>query len=57
MLRGSGVDFLTRFKRILEIDKMPDEWRKSFLVPIHKGDVQSGNNYRGIKLMSYTIKI
>ena len=54
-----AVDFLIRlFNRILETDKMPDEWRKSVLVPIYKkGDVQSCNNYRGIKLMSHTMKI
>ena len=34
---------------------MPDEWRKSILVPIYKnkGDIQSCTNYRGIKLMCY----
>ena len=54
-----AVGSLTRlFNRILEIDKMPDEWRKSVLVPIYKkGDVQSCNNYREIKLLSHTMKI
>jgi hypothetical protein len=38
---------------------MPDEWRRSILVPIfkNKGDVQSCTNYGGIKLMSHTIKL
>ena len=33
---------------------MPDEWRKSVLVPIFKkkGDIQECKNYRGIKLLS-----
>ena len=37
---------------------MPKEWRRSILVPIfkNKGDVQSYTNYRGIKLMSHTMK-
>jgi hypothetical protein len=37
---------------------MPDEWR-SILVPIYKnkGDIQSCTNYRGIKLMSHTMKL
>ena len=39
--------------------KKTDEWRSSILIPIYKnkGDVQSCNNYRGIKLMSHTMKI
>ncbi|KAK3560311.1 hypothetical protein QTP86_006300 [Hemibagrus guttatus] len=38
---------------------MPEEWRRSVLVPIfkNKGDVQSCSNYRGIKLMSHTMKV
>jgi hypothetical protein len=38
---------------------MPDEWRRSILVPIFKnmGDVQSYTNYRGMKLMSHTMKL
>jgi Reverse transcriptase (RNA-dependent DNA polymerase) len=38
---------------------MPDEWRRSILVPIfkNKGDIQSCTNYRGIKLMSHTMKL
>ena len=38
---------------------MPDEWRKSILVPIYKnkGDIQSCTNYRGIKLMCHIMKL
>ena len=38
---------------------MPDDWRKSRMVPIFKGkgDVLECNNYRGIKLMSHTMKL
>ncbi|KAK3538588.1 hypothetical protein QTP86_006676 [Hemibagrus guttatus] len=38
---------------------MPEEWRRSVLVPIfkNKGDVQSCSNYRGIRLMSHTMKL
>jgi hypothetical protein len=38
---------------------MSDEWRRSILVPIfeNKGDIQSYTNYRGIKLMSHTMKL
>ena len=38
---------------------MPYEWRKSVLVPLYKGkgDVKECGNYRGIKLMSHTMKL
>jgi Reverse transcriptase (RNA-dependent DNA polymerase) len=38
---------------------MPDEWRRSILVPIFKNkrDIQSCTNYRGIKFMSHTMKL
>ncbi|KAG5585501.1 hypothetical protein H5410_045935 [Solanum commersonii] len=38
---------------------MPDEWRWSTMVPLYKnkGDIQNCNNYRGIKLLSHTMKI
>ncbi|KAK3545312.1 hypothetical protein QTP70_003656 [Hemibagrus guttatus] len=55
-----AVGFLTSlFNRVLESEKMPEEWRRSVLVPIFKnrGDVQSCSNYRGIKLMSHTMKL
>jgi hypothetical protein len=47
------------FNLIFRSNKMPDEWRQSILVPIfkNKGDVQSCINYRGIKLMSHTMKL
>ena len=59
-LGDMAVRFLTRlFNRILRGERMPEEWRKSILVPIYKnkGDAQSCTNYRGIKLMSHTLKI
>ncbi|MFY0383419.1 RNA-directed DNA polymerase, partial [Bacillus sp. YIM B13582] len=55
-----AVEFLTRlFNRILEGERMPEEWRRSVLVPIfkNKGDVQTCSNYRGIKLISHTMKL
>ncbi|KAK3546774.1 hypothetical protein QTP86_001526 [Hemibagrus guttatus] len=58
-LGEAAVEFLTSlFNRVLESERMPEEWR-SVLVPIfkNKGDVQSCSNYRGIKLMSYTMKL
>ena len=38
---------------------MPEAWRESVVVPIFKGqgDIQDCSNYRGIKLMSHTMKL
>ncbi|KAK1613062.1 hypothetical protein QYE76_036735 [Lolium multiflorum] len=61
--RGLGdiaIVWLTKlFSSNFRANKMPEEWRRSILVPIfkNKGDVQSCTNYRGIKLMSHTMKI
>ncbi|MCJ8739588.1 hypothetical protein PDJAM_G00048970 [Pangasius djambal] len=59
-LGEAAVEFLTSlFNRVLESEKMPEEWRGSVLVSIfkNKGDVQSCSNYRGIKLLSHTVKL
>ncbi|KAK3516211.1 hypothetical protein QTP70_006361 [Hemibagrus guttatus] len=58
-LGEAAVEFLASlFNKVLESERMPEEWR-SVLVPIfkNKGDVQSCSNYRGIKLMSHTMKL
>ena len=50
-----GIKLLTRlFNRLLMGERMPEEWRGSVLIP---GDAQFFGNYRGIKLMSHTMKI
>ncbi|KAK3566831.1 hypothetical protein QTP86_004565 [Hemibagrus guttatus] len=59
-LGEAAVEFLASlFNRVLESERMPEEWRRGVLVPIfkNKGDVQSCSNYRGIKLMSHTMKV
>ena len=47
------------FNKIIMTRKMPEEWRKSILVPIYKskGDSQSCNNYSSIKFTSHTMKL
>jgi hypothetical protein len=55
-----AIVWLTKlFNIIFRSNKIPDEWRRSILVPIfkNKGDIQSCTNYRGIKLMSHTMKL
>jgi len=59
-LGDRAIVWLTKlFNLIFRSNKMPEEWRRSILVPIfkNKGDVQSCTNYRGIKLMSHTMKL
>ena len=43
----------------MRMKKMSDEWRLSTLIPIYKNkwDIKNCANYRGIKLMSHTIKL
>ena len=59
-LGESALKFLTKlYNRTMESEIMPEEWRDSVLVPMfkNKGVVQSGSNYRGIKLISHTMKL
>ena len=59
-LGEKGITWLTKlFNEILRSKRMPDAWRRSTLVPIYKnkGDIQNCANYRGIKLMSHTMKL
>ncbi|KAG5615220.1 hypothetical protein H5410_015044 [Solanum commersonii] len=56
----ASIEWLTRlFNVIFKTTKMPDEWRWSTMVPLYKnkGDIQNCNNYKGIKLLSHTMKI
>ena len=51
-LGNLGIVWLSKmFNKIYQSNKMPEEWRRSILVPIYKnkGDIQSCTNYRGIK--------
>ena len=59
-LGNKGLEFLVNFfNKLLREEKMPDEWRRSVLVPLYKGkgDIKERGNYRGIKLMSHTMKL
>ena len=55
-----GIKFWTRlFNRLLMGERMPEEWIKVCLSQSikTKGDAQCFGNYRGIKLMSHTMKV
>nr|GEX30209.1 hypothetical protein [Tanacetum cinerariifolium] len=59
-LGDEGVKWLTcLFNKIFSSAKMPDEWRLSEVIPVYKnkGDAQACSNYRGIKLLSHTMKL
>ena len=54
------IKFLTRlFNRLLMGDRMPEKWKRSVLIQIYKnkGDAQCCESYRGIKMISHTMKI
>ncbi|XP_071740778.1 uncharacterized protein [Rutidosis leptorrhynchoides] len=58
-LGDDGVRWLTNlFNTMFRSAKMPMEWRLSEVIPIYKnkGDAQICSNYRGIKLLSRTMK-
>ena len=60
VLGDEGVRILKDvFNMVIKTGRMPEEWRKSILVPIYKGkgDVLSCSNYRGIKLLCHTFKL
>lgn len=55
-----GLMWLTDlFNKIWRTKIMPQDWRRSTIIPIYKnkGDAQECSNYRGIKLMSHTMKL
>ena len=59
-LGSEGVDILWNLMdKIFNEEKVPEIWRQSTLIPIfkEKGDIQECKNYRGIKLMSHTLKL
>ena len=47
------------FNVIFRYAKMPKEWRFSTTISLYKnkGDIQDCNHYKGIKLLSHTMKL
>ena len=60
-LGEEGIRWLTNlFNIILRTHKMPEEWRNNILITLFKnnnGDAKICRNYRGIKLLSHTMKM
>ena len=55
-----GLEWLTDFFNVIfRSAKMPREWRTSTIIPLYKNkrDIRDCNNYRGIKLLSHTMKL
>ena len=62
MIQASGPEWMEAFhqvcKNIWESGIVPDTWKKSVLVTIHKkGSTQECKNYRGIALISQVGKV
>ena len=59
-LGEEGLEWLTElFNVIFRTTNMPKEWRSSTVIPLYKnkGDILYYNNFRGIKLLSHTMKL
>ena len=55
-----GIKFLNKlFNGLLMNERISEEWRRSVLIPIYKNkeDPPCCGKYRGIKLMSHTMKV
>ena len=57
--KGEGLKVIHRlFERIWETEEMPEEWKRSIIMPIHKKqDKLDWSNYTGICLLCHTSKI
>lgn len=58
-LKDTGTAWITSCFREAMRRGIPDEWRKSKVVPLYKqkGDPLSCGNYRGIKLLCHSLKL
>ncbi len=55
-----GIKWITRIMRVVwQQQRIPDDWRTSVLVPIFKkkGNIHECAQYRGIKLLSHSLKL
>ena len=58
-LKDTGTKWIASFFRKIMSERIPQDWRKSAITPIYKqkGDLLDCGNYRGIKIISYLLKL
>ena len=63
MLKAAGEDgimwMVDLFNQIILEEKIPDDWKKSWMVTVYKGkgDAMDCGSYRGIKLLDHAMKV
>ena len=63
MLKAAGEDgimwMVDLFNQIISEEKIPDDWKKSWMVTVYKGkgDALDCGSYRGIKLLDHAMKV
>ena len=58
MVEQFAMIYINLFFSIWNREDLPEEWKESIIVPIHKkGDKTDCNNYRGISILPTTYKI
>src|SRR4029077_17641644 len=56
----NGITWITNlFNKLLADGKIPDDWKRSWMVPVYKGkgDALECSSYRGIKLLEHAMKV
>jgi hypothetical protein len=62
LIQAGGEMLLSAIHKLINSiwnkEELPDQWKESIIVPIHKnGGKANSNNYRGISLISTSYKI
>ena len=59
VLSRAGSEWLAVFRKIMETERLSDEWRNNILIPIHvfKMERSRTGNYCGIKLTAHALKL
>jgi hypothetical protein len=62
LIQAGGKILLSVFHKLINSawnkEELPDQWKESIIVPVHKKDDKTDcNNYRGISLLSTSYKV